>query len=140
MYIRKISLENIKVFDVFSGELADDEPPTGGEASGESTPQGQVLFIDPRHEDPMRFLELDLATGLFLVASVSAYRDSLAMYVNQKSAGADEHQLLQCRLDLNQRHHPTVWQEMKRSYPYYPQLRGYFEQAAELLPPLTVNP
>lgn len=38
------------------------EPPTGGAA----LERGTALFIDPRTEDPMLFLDLELDTGVFL--------------------------------------------------------------------------
>lgn len=126
---------------------------------------GEHLFINPRSENPLEFLMLDLKTFLFVaIPTISVknkkraeytyttlglnsrdylvearkeafgtYLDSLQLYVRRKDEGAPEPELVHRKQELHARHHPTVWQEMKRWHKFYPQLDTLFTKAPELL-------
>ena len=126
---------------------------------------GEHLFINPRSENPLEFLMLDLNTFLFVsIPTISeknkkrakytyttlglnardylvearkeafgAYLDSLQLYVHRKNEAATETELAYRKQELHSRHHPTVWQEMKRWRKFYPQLDTLFTKAPELL-------
>ena len=126
---------------------------------------GKSVFINPRAEDPLNFLMLDLKTFLFVaIPNISAinkkravytytilglnsrdylvearkeafgtYFDSLKLYVHTKSEGANQTELAHKKRELHSRHHPTVWQEMKRWRKFYSDLNNLFDKAPELL-------
>lgn len=127
--------------------------------------KGDHVFINPRSENPLKFLMLDLRTFLFVaIPTISAmdkkraeytyttlglnsrdylvearkeafgtYLDSLQLYVRMKNEEAPETEMVHRKQELNSRHHPTVWQEMKRWHKFYPELDTLFTEAPELL-------
>ncbi|WP_205950656.1 hypothetical protein [Pantoea stewartii] len=126
---------------------------------------GDSVFINPRTENPLDFMILDLNTFIFVplpnksaieTARVKytietlglnsrdylvnarehafySYKDSLENYINKKLSGATNDQLLIRRNEINGRHHPTVWSEMKRQRSFYAELNQLFNVAPELL-------
>ncbi len=123
---------------------------------------GSMLLIDPRREDPLRFLRLELASPFHFHAIASrgclararaAYtiqvlclnsRDTLLLrrghaygsYVarlKQYVSEADPEQRGRMAAALLRLDHPTVWREMQRQHQGIEELRPLFEQAPEAL-------
>ncbi len=126
-------------------------------------PDGPSVFIDPRVDDPVEFLELDLDTGLFLPRiapphrdhlrarftidvlglnrrdylsksrrnAFASYVDSARQYVTARASGASAAELAQRQKDIAERHHRSVWFEMKRLATT--EFREIFGPAPELL-------
>lgn len=126
---------------------------------------GNSVFINPKTENPLNFIILDLNTFLFIPLpgkgaieiarakytietlglnsrdylvnarkhAFHSYKDSLENYINKKLNGATNDQLLIRRNEINGRHHPTVWSEMKRQNSFYPELKQLFDAAPELI-------
>ena len=125
---------------------------------------GQAVFLDPRIDDPLNFIELDLATGIFVPSGLygsvnyvrgeytirilglnkrdylirarknayASYLDAAQQYVIQKNAGAPADEIRQRALDISERHHRSVWAEMKR-LSTIPAHSKFFQAAPELL-------
>ena len=123
---------------------------------------GSMLLIDPRREDPLRFLRLELASPFHFHAIASrgclaragaAYtiqvlclngRDTLLLrrghaygsYVarlKQYVSEVDPGQRGRMAAALQRQDHPTVWREMQRQHRTIDDLRALFEQAPEAL-------
>lgn len=62
-----------------------------------------------------------------------SYKDSLETYINKKLNGEASDQLLIRKNEINGRHHPTVWSEMKRQSSFHPELKKLFDAAPELI-------
>lgn len=125
---------------------------------------GAAVFIDPRVDDPFDFIELDLATGIYVPCAppgeisfvraeytikvlglnkrdylvrarrnaYASYLDSARQYVVRKHAGAPCSELTQRIKEISERHHPSVWAEMKR-LSTIPAHSAIFKAAPELL-------
>lgn len=125
---------------------------------------GEAVFLDPRVDDPFNFIELDLATGIFVSSELpgsvnyvraeytisilglnkrdylirarknayASYLDSAHQYIVRKNAGAPADEIKQRARDISQRHHPSVWAEMKRMSTI-PAHSKFFSAAPELL-------
>jgi uncharacterized protein (TIGR02646 family) len=123
--------------------------------------EGLMLLIDPRCEDPARFLSLDLAYPFhfharpgrswlararaeYTIQVIGLNRDPLPKrrahafdnYVarlSQYVATHDPSARDRRRDALLRLDHPTVWREMQRQHDRIPELRALFEQAPEAL-------
>jgi hypothetical protein len=79
---------------------------------------------------------LDLNRDYLVDARKEAYQsylDALTVYVALKSSGASTQALLDKKVEIQTRQHPTVWHEMKRQHSFHPQLLDLFQQANELI-------
>jgi hypothetical protein len=121
---------------------------------------GDPALIDPRHEDPLEYLILDLRTWQFGARHPTGTREEeRARYTWELLHLNDRDYLLQAREEayesyvallekyitrrdtggeikvtlraLRRRSHPTVWREMQRQWDKYDELRALFEQAPE---------
>ncbi|WP_187484929.1 HNH endonuclease family protein [Pantoea agglomerans] len=126
---------------------------------------GHGVFINPRIENPLDFIILELNTFFFVPYpgkspletaratytietlelntrdylvnarehAFHSYKDSLENYVNKKLIGLKNDLLLIRKNEINGRHHPTVWSEMKRQRDFHSDLKQLFDAAPELL-------
>ncbi|WP_309689525.1 hypothetical protein [Armatimonas sp.] len=123
-------------------------------------PTGDTVLIDPRYEDPLEFLILDLKTWRFQASAPEGTRDERrATYTLTLLHLNDREYLRQAREEafegyvallekyitrrdagkdtqptrgaLRRRGHPTVWREMQRQWDKYDELRSLFGQAPE---------
>lgn len=125
---------------------------------------GGSVFLDPRIDDPLNFIELDLTTGIFVPSALpgslnyvraeytikilglnkrdylirarrnayASYLDAAHQYVVRKVAGEPADEIRQRARDISERHHPSVWAEMKR-LSTMPAHSKFFQAAPELL-------
>ena len=123
---------------------------------------GNAVLIGPRHEDPLKYLILDLETYLFGTLHPEGTRDERrATYTIGLLHLNDREYLLQAREEayqgylallekyvrlkkksqdtkgtleaIRRRGHPTVWREMQRQRASYPVLDLLFSEAPEAL-------
>jgi len=119
------------------------------------------MLIDPRRDDPLRFLALDLVSTFAFGAQprrgcvararavktievlrlnedphprrrADAYGNYLAR-LQQYIAEKDPARRERHKLSLTRLDHPTVWREMQRQHRRIPELRPLFAQAPEAL-------
>jgi hypothetical protein len=62
-----------------------------------------------------------------------SYINALKVYTSEKAAGANVTELKKEQNKIIAMQHPTVWHEMQRQRPYYPQIDTLFKQAEELM-------
>lgn len=121
-----------------------------------------TMLIDPRHEDPMRFMDLDLVfpfhfhprhgrgcvararasytievLGLnkrekLILRRASAYVDYV-MRLREYTAERDPAKRERCKTRILRGDHVTVWREMQRQYRKIDELRPLFEGAPDAL-------
>jgi hypothetical protein len=149
-------------FKVFSrGVLID--VTRGKNAPVVAPPRGVPALINPRKEDPLQFMELDLlGTFIFVIIKPKGTRDyDRAEYTIETLRLNEREVLLAGRREaygsykarvseyithrnngipaagliaaLRRMQHPTVWREMKRTGPLIPELNALFNQAPEAL-------
>ena len=122
-------------------------------------PNGSPLLINPRSEDPMRFLKLDLGTGMLVESSAKGCLEYRRANHTLQKLGLNDRQLPEQRAALyqslyraqlrdyvtarqsgtaatrpalNYLTHRLIWEEMKRQ-PSHPDLAGLFTAAPEAL-------
>ena len=125
---------------------------------------GAPVLLNPHVDDPMAYMELDLATGLFVPIgnkneigykrahytirvlglnkrdylsharrnAYGSYIDSIKVYVKMKQEHASSADLAAKRSEIIERHHPSVWLEIKRLAVDRIQHHEMFDQAPEL--------
>jgi hypothetical protein len=136
-------------------------PPRG--APPQPPPAGQPALIDPRTEDPLAYLQLDIVGGTFRFAAIGAqidrgtytirvlglntrpyllqarsaqyqnYKFLLDGYVAARNRGDTQPDLKRRIVALLANPHPTVWREMQRQHLHVPELRRLFADAPEAL-------
>jgi hypothetical protein len=124
---------------------------------------GEPLLIDPRHEDPLDLIRLDLATGIFLprhrnglccerathtIDLLDLNKEDLhvprrGIFETNKSLlrdilalgreGALKDHLSRKEQALRRQPRRTVWEEMKRQHKRLPELSELFQQLPEAL-------
>jgi uncharacterized protein (TIGR02646 family) len=122
---------------------------------------GRMMLIDPRRDDPLRFMVLDLvfpfhfqplhargcvarARAAYTIAVLGLNRDPLPRrrelaygnYLDRLKAyiaEPDPAARVRRRDAIRRLDHPTVWREMQRQHPVNAELRALFEQAREAL-------
>ncbi len=123
---------------------------------------GSPLFIDPRAEDPMESLMLDLDSGGFAphpnatdprrgtwmrdtiglnkrrlpkarLLARKRFRSLLRDYADTRDSGASEPELDGLKNEILDLNHQTVLREMARQREYYPELQTLFERVPEIL-------
>jgi uncharacterized protein (TIGR02646 family) len=125
-------------------------------------PRGEPMLINPRHEDPMRLLWLDLGTFLYVPDITATQAEQLRASETIKLLDLNETALVRVRKDafewfrdalqvhlaerncdpissirraerIRSSQNLTVWEEMKRQRALHPSLDALFTKASEAL-------